>query len=423
MAISGGPDSSALLGLLHELSAGHAWRLVAAHFDHGLRPGGRDRAEALRERVAPLGVEWRSGRSRERIPPTHEALRSARYAWLRAVAHETGARRIATGHQRDDQVETILFRILRGTGSRGLAGIPVRRGRLVRPLLGFTRAELAAWLDTRGVPYVADPSNEDRRWARNRVRHDLLPALAAEMDVDVDEFILSIGRAAAGVQAAARPVVQRVLRSFETGDLAEWPAELRAEALRAAARRRGVRLRGRPARRAAEAMLRLRSGQGLDLGAGLRIERSFDTWSVRSPSAGSPADVPLLIPGPAAGTGRIQLGGRERVVRWGHKPSSTMAGTRVALYVPGEHYPLTVRGRLPGDRIRLPGGTRRLSRVFGADRVDARDRDSVPVVADCRGNVLCAVLKAPRIARDARPGVTEANDANNANIVIEVEDG
>jgi tRNA(Ile)-lysidine synthetase-like protein len=167
-------------------------------------------------------------------------------------------------------------------------------------------------------------------------------------------------------------------------------------------------------------MLRLRSGQGLDLGAGLRLERSFDAWSVRSSSASAPVDVPLVIEGPAAGTGRILIGGRRRVVRWGPEAPPTMAGTRVALYVPGEHYPLTVRGRRPGDRIRLPGGTRRLSRVLGADRVEARHRDRVPVVADCRGNVLCAVLEAPRIAREALPG---ADDAKNANIVIEVEDG
>jgi tRNA(Ile)-lysidine synthetase-like protein len=215
-------------------------------------------------------------------------------------------------------------------------------------------------------------------------------------------------------------VVERVLRSFAEGSAEDWPVELRADALRMAARRQGVRLRGHAARRAAARMSTLRSGQVLDLGGGLRLERAFDTWSVRPADDARPADVSLVIPSPAGGSGRIVLGGYDRVVRWGCETSSAMAGTRVALYVPGEHYPLTVRGRRPGDRIRLPGGTRRLSRVLGADRVEARHRDRVPVVADCRGNVLCAVLEAPRIAREALPG---ADDANNANIVIEVEDG
>lgn len=419
LALSGGPDSTTLLLVLHELAPEFGWTLVAAHYDHGVRSGGRERETRLRMRLEPLGVPLRVGRPDRMLSCDHAALRRARYAWLHAEARRGSADRIATGHQRDDQAETVLFRILRGTGNRGLAGIPVRRGHLVRPLLPFGREELDAWLAGQGADPFDDPSNRDLRYARSRLRHVLLPALEAAAGPGVADGLIRIGTAAAGVRQASDRVAERVLAAFPGGTAAEWPTDLRVEALRLAARRQGVRLRGSAARRAAETMLDLTSGHGLDLGGGLRLERTFDSWAVRHGTSESEPDRPLCIDAPMGGEGEVRLAGRRWRVRWGSAAAERPAGTRVALRVPGDHYPLSIRARMPGDRIRLAGGTRKLGALMREARVPAQERATVPLVADRSGRLL-AVLRKELVHRVAR-AVHEGTKPTN--LVIEVEDG
>lgn len=418
VALSGGPDSVALLHLLHGLRSSWGWSLVAAHFDHGVRPGGPERVASVRERLVPDGVRLLVGRPDRPLDRDHATLRTARYEWLRSAASRIGAVRIATGHQRDDHAETILFRILRGTGNRGLAGIPARRGAIVRPLLCFGRNELEAWLAKRGIEPLEDPSNRDPRYARTRLRHRLLPALEAEVEDGVRDMLVAIGRAARQVEEAMRPVLERVLSSFEVGAPALWPAELRAEALRLAARREGVRLTGSAARVAAADMLGLTSGQGLDLGGGLRLERTFDSWSVRSAEAGKreATDEPLLIENPGSGEGWLRLGGRRYRVRWREGAKTGSGCMSVALCVPADHYPLSIRGWAAGDRIALPGGSRKLSRLMSEARVPSRERSTVPIVTDRDGRVLAMLREGliHRIDREARN--------RRANLVLEVED-
>lgn len=405
--------------LLRELAPAFGWRLEAFHFDHGLRPGGRERERRLRARLAGTGVPLTVGRSAERPAPDHASLRRARYTWLREAAGRRGVDRIATAHQRDDQAETVLFRILRGTGNRGLAGIPARRGRLVRPLLPFGRGELQAWLTERGFETFDDPSNRDYRYARSRLRHRLIPALEHAAGPDIGDRLVALGDAADHVRAAMEAVAARVLTAFAAGKAAEWPAELRAEALRLAARRYGVRLRGAAARRAAASMLDLSSGHGLDLGRGLRLEREFDAWVIRPRAAEPDPDEPLTIRAPAEGSGSFRLGGRRRRARWGSEPENFAAGTRVALYVRGDHYPLTIRARAPGDRIRLTGGTRKLGALLSEARVPVGDRPTVPLLVDRDGRVLAVLHRelAHRVDRETRDG------PESTNLTIEVEDG
>jgi tRNA(Ile)-lysidine synthase len=405
--------------LLRELAPAFAWRLEALHFDHGLRPGGRERERRLRARLAGTGVPLTVGRSAERPAPDHASLRRARYAWLRETARRRGADRIATAHQRDDQAETVLFRILRGTGNRGLAGIPARRGHLVRPLLPFGREELGAWLTERGFDAFDDPSNRDYRYARSRLRHRLLPALEDAAGPGVADRLVALGHAATDVCAAMETIAARALAAFATGRAAEWPAELRAEALRLAARRHGVRLRGAAARCAAASMLDLGSGHGLDLGRGLRLEREFDAWVIRRREPEPAPDEPLTIPSPAEGSGTFRLGGRHRRARWGSEAENFAGSTRVALYVRGDHYPLTIRARAPGDRIRLTGGTRKLGALLSEARVPVGDRPSVPLLVDRDGRVLAMLRRdlTHRVDRETRDGT------ESTNLTIEVEDG
>ena len=187
LAVSGGPDSTALLHGAARLVATGArdWKLVVAHVDHQLRAGSYDEAERVELMADVLGVDWlvhgtdvadwarQWGRSLE------DAGRRVRYRFFEDVAKDLGPTAlIATAHTADDLAETILLRIARGSGLRGLRGIPPRRGRVIRPLLPIRRAELRAALDEAGIAYYLDPTNEDPTYAeRNRIRGEVMPAL------------------------------------------------------------------------------------------------------------------------------------------------------------------------------------------------------------------------------------------------------
>lgn len=183
VAVSGGADSVALLAALHELRDELRIRVEAAHLDHGLRgaESDADRAfvEELTARLAiPLAVE----RARLAAGNVEAAARQARYAFLARAAAASGATRIATAHTQDDQAETLLLRLLRGAGRRGLGGIRPRRGAIIRPLLLCDRVQVRYFLVERGLAWRRDRSNFDFALARARVRSGYLPALARELN-------------------------------------------------------------------------------------------------------------------------------------------------------------------------------------------------------------------------------------------------
>ena len=215
-AVSGGPDSMALLHALWELRDRLALELAVATVDHGLRPEARAEAELVAARALSLGIDWRllavDVRAARASSPSsssgswsrswQDVARRLRLAALEAHARALGAHKIALGHQADDQAETILFRILRGTGVRGLAGIPYRRALFVRPLLDVERAQILTYLRRRSIPFAEDPSNQDVRFARARLRHQILPALRAE-NPRLVEALRALGADAARVTRAA----------------------------------------------------------------------------------------------------------------------------------------------------------------------------------------------------------------------------
>ncbi len=233
VAYSGGPDSTALLELLAELREPLDVRLAAAHFDHGVRRASAAVANRCLLRCAELDIACTVGRSPVDLRPRHADLRTARYAFLRREAKRIGAERIATGHHADDNAETVLFRLLRGTGIRGLAGIPRRRGNIVRPLLEARRTEIEEFLASRGIPYERDPANSDPRWARTRVRHSILPALEALLERDMTAVLGEIAESAGEVEkelnrlsrsllSRSLRVVPRRDRKVEIFDLSLW---------------------------------------------------------------------------------------------------------------------------------------------------------------------------------------------------------
>jgi tRNA(Ile)-lysidine synthase len=186
VAASGGADSTALVCLLRELAPGlHVELAGLAHFNHGLRGAASDADEQFcRDLAGRLSMPIEVGRgdvaaaARRLRTSIEDAGRQLRYAFFEQALGTLSATHVAVGHTRDDQAETVLLNILRGAGPRGLAGMPTRRGVVVRPLVDCSHDELVRWLTARGQPFREDESNRDPRYLRNRVRHELLPALA-----------------------------------------------------------------------------------------------------------------------------------------------------------------------------------------------------------------------------------------------------
>jgi tRNA(Ile)-lysidine synthase len=184
-ACSGGPDSTALLHVLAMLRARLGHTLAAHGVDHGLRPEAAAELEGVRAIARTLRVPFDVTRVEVARGPNLQArARAARHEALASAASATGARVVATGHTADDRAETFLLRLLRGSGPRGLAVLPPRAPSLlrdgpdlVRPLLHARRTDVLAHLARHGVPYASDPSNLDPRFARVRVRRDLVPLL------------------------------------------------------------------------------------------------------------------------------------------------------------------------------------------------------------------------------------------------------
>ena len=186
VACSGGPDSLALLALA--CAAGFA--PVAVHVDHGLRPGSDAESAVVAARAGHLGAEFATERVEVGVGGNVEArARDARYDVLERVLIERGARAILVGHTADDLAETVIVNLLRGSASTGLAGMPVVRGSIVRPMLGIRRIETEALCAELGLDPIRDPTNDDRSLLRNWVRHELLPQLGERVDRDLTPIL------------------------------------------------------------------------------------------------------------------------------------------------------------------------------------------------------------------------------------------
>ncbi|HJL15067.1 MAG TPA: tRNA lysidine(34) synthetase TilS [Sandaracinaceae bacterium LLY-WYZ-13_1] len=286
VACSGGPDSAALLHVLTRLAPALRLTLHAASVDHGLRPdAGRD-LEVARQLAARLEVPFVA--LRVEVPPgasVQAEARRARYAALKTEAARVGASRVAVGHTRDDQAETVLSRILRGAGIHGLASIaPARDDGVIRPLIDCARADVHAHAARFSLPRVRDPSNDDAAFERVRLRRELMPILACE-DPRLVEHLAALAEEARDVREMVRTLSGMLLREARTDD------ELDAEALKAASRpvRREALAAwvrevtgGAPRRAHVEALEALLDGDGEVLLPGRRVvSRRADRLAVR----------------------------------------------------------------------------------------------------------------------------------------------
>ncbi len=394
VGLSGGADSVALTDALATLARKRGFRLVAAHLDHGLRSESAADAAFCADLAERLGVPIRLGRGdvkgRARVEKRglEDAARRERYQFLRAVRDEEGAAAIAVAHTRDDQAETLLLRLLRGSGSRGLAAMRPRAGHVVRPLLQVSRLDVLAHLAERGLPWREDATNADSAFLRNRIRRELIPYLesrfnprihetlarAAGLLADEDDTLEAqaarlsattarrdgdgVVLARAGLRDAPRALARRVVRRAlaETGGLREVSA-LHVERL--------LDLSASPAP----------SGRSLALPGGRVAHFRFDEVRVGPRTRGRGRFAyPLQVPG------RVELpGGWALEVLSEPGPAASNPETALVAAPSGE--PLLVRTRRPGDRVSWGGREVSLKRFLMERRVPADERESLPLVA------------------------------------------
>lgn len=207
LAVSGGADSVAMLRAMGALKCEGSGRLVVAHYNHNTRGAASAADEQFVVELShKLGLTCEVGRAEAAAssPRDEQTWRNERYRFLEATAQRVGARFVVTAHTADDQAETILHRIIRGTGISGLAGIPRVRAlghaSLIRPLLAVHREQLLDYLKELGQDFRNDASNEDRQFMRNRIRHELLPRLQHDYNPQVVNALLRLGRVAGDAQ-------------------------------------------------------------------------------------------------------------------------------------------------------------------------------------------------------------------------------
>lgn len=375
-AVSGGRDSMVLLHLLRELAEERGLRLAAAHFNHRLRPTA-DRDEAfVRDWCRAREIPFTCGRgdagafARREGLGVEEAARTLRYAFLEAAARDMGAACVATAHHREDNAETVLLNLLRGTGLRGLGGIPPARGRILRPLLEVGREDIDAYAASCGVPYMEDETNADPAYTRNRLRLEVLPLL--------EEISPGCGKRIAAAGALLREEEEYLQRAAERSAAVSYGVDsvtlsgiwdggavTGRRLIRSAARRFGVELD----RRMTENVWNLSGGGYLNLPGGLCALRTGGQLTVRKTPE---------LPGPMALQSGEQVWGpwRVRLTR-GPAPAEEARGT---LYLRPEAGTLTIAAWDGRGRLAVENGSRTIKRLFADQGIPVQRRWEHPAL-------------------------------------------
>lgn len=448
VAVSGGCDSVALLEVLRQLSAEpeRRWGLSVAHLNHRLRPDAGADAEFVRDLAdrhgLPCVVEAVdiAAIAAARAMSTETAARAVRYEFLARAAGRLGAAAVATGHHADDNAETILQRIVRGTHLRGLRGIPAARGlagapgvRLIRPLLALRREQIERFCVSRGLAWRTDSTNADTAHRRNFIRHELLPLIRGRMNPRVDDALLRLADAAGDAEdhlaETGRALLGRTRRAGNVPDrlaldaprLAEAPAVQRCYALRAALENLGA------------PMGELSAGQLADLaalpaepppaavtlpgniiarreGGDLLLEVASDAEAARTPDwhiqlpEGGAADGAAVDGAGGTFRGQAVTLPDGRIVRFEELPPDPAAfaahranprsGTQW-LDADRVRGPLTIRPRRPGDAFVPLGapGRQTVSDFLTNAKLPAARRREVFIVADGQGIIYVAPLR------------------------------
>jgi tRNA(Ile)-lysidine synthase len=402
-AVSGGADSVSLLDVLRELRPTLGFALACVHVHHGLRPEAEDDAQFVRRLCERFELPFHLERVTVRRQPPWEGLeaeaRRARYGALEARALALGAHRIATGHNADDQAETVLMRLVEGAGPRGLAGIAPMRGAFIRPLLDVRRDDIVAHLLSRELRWVEDATNRDVRFLRNRIRHDVLPFLARALGPSVVESLCRSaaltrrvitdleGQARSELERAATRGISGVVFPVET--LQRLPEELAVQVLLLAAADLGDTRprRGAVLRALRGVLLNHANPRRVPLGR-LCVERSGRWLRIGPKALPSLITQHLSVPGSIA-LSEIAMRIDARVVERTSDYVVPRDARRVAF--DADHMPLAlgVRARRPGDRFAPFGGPgeRRLKSLLIDAGIPRWERGRIPLL-DVDGEIV-----------------------------------
>ena len=418
VAVSGGPDSVALLSLLHHLAPSWHLSLTAVHFNYGLRGEESDGDESFvrafcHERQIPLIVQEPVLHKSRRNSSLQAAARDARYASMRQLAHDVGADRIVVGHTANDQAETMLMWLLRGAGLRGLVGVPyVREGIIVRPLLASTREDVLAYLDMEGVSYRRDSSNEKPLYHRNRIRKELMPVLTRLRPAAV-RMLQRQADVLREDETYLEHVVDDLMSSVVSGDekghqrldrhgIGTLPAALQRRLIRQVLRRcdeqgrapslqvvdtvRHFLMKGRPGTR-----LALRSGLLIQKQGYAELIRPVNRRPTGAPDAGraSNAELPVAIPS-VVYWGRRNYRFEVQVMTCGEATQlPTMQSASRALFDAHRFSgPLVVRAWRAGDRFfpkGMRGRTKKLQDLFTDLKLEREERQDIPLLVAPEG--------------------------------------
>ena len=402
-ACSGGPDSTALLDLLARLQGKLGIELGVVYIDHRQFKGSapiRKRVQGLCRRRG-LCFHGLALEGPHALPPgsNEDALRGARYALFSEVMAREGYQRLATGHSRSDQVETVLMRILRGTGVAGLAGIPaVREERYIRPLLSCSREELQTYLRARRLGWIDDPTNRKRSILRNRIRLQVLPFLQRHVQPAVDQALLRLSVAAARDQEALEQWAA-TLPTHPGRQQERWVALSGLHKVPDAVRLRVVlsmlRALHHPGANLEQSRMDAiltqiaRAGPGeswvMDLPGGFAAGVSRERFWIRRQGIAARAPFRIRVEGP----GEIDLpngGGRLRFALQPGWDRTVASPGRVFFDGRQILFPLEVRSVQKGDRLRSWGGpgSRKVARLLLDAKIPRQERPGVPLVVKGR---------------------------------------
>jgi tRNA(Ile)-lysidine synthase len=418
VAVSGGSDSVALLHSLYALRKHYKISLHAAHLEHGLRGGAAvEDMRFVESLCGGLGIPFTSGRidvakrAKASALSLEAVARQARYSFLEEVRRRTGAAKIATGHTANDQAETLLLNLIRGSGVLGLRGIrPVIDGRIIRPLLAATRPEILAYLEKNNLKFRTDDSNLDTTYDRNRVRHVLIPLIEKEFNPRIVESLArtrELFALVAGYLQGAAEAEAESCRQFGEGTVtidlkrfAGLPPAVRMFTLYSAVRalEGDDQVATYERLSALDAAAGAESGTRIDIGSGLSAVKEFGALTIgRSLTATERYEVPLEIPGVT----RVDPARCNIEVSVIEEPSSPEPG-RGTGGAPSECFdlgqiepPLIARSWRAGDRLTPFGmsGSKKVQDVFVDEKIPLGERGRIPIIVDRSGIIWIAGVK------------------------------
>ena len=386
-AVSGGADSMAMLWCLHCLQSELSIRVEAAHFNHRLRGAESDRDEAfVREFCASHGIALTVGGANPEdysASGVEETARRLRYAFFETLDCD----RLATAHTADDNAETVLVNLLRGTGLRGLCGIPPVRGRIVRPLLFARRQNILDYLRTQGIPFVEDSTNGQDAYLRNRLRHHVIPLLCAEtpdFPSRLTEQTLLLRSEDAYLDALARELLEKAEAGEDLWDcrpLRDAPEVLRRRAIRLLLRRHYPSDVSQSHVASVQRLLFAASPSAeICLPGGLVARRVYENLTVAERKPPELPCIPLQVPGQTCLPSRnlkILCTIEDFFVKSENTPFQFAIKYDII-----KNHTITVRSRRTGDVISLPNGCRTtLKKLLIDRRIPRAERGSLCVFA------------------------------------------